>query len=288
MADCENRAVRGLLESAALQLRVAKRLAPRRGASLAERLGRLDDRLVFVVGSPRSGTTFLAGAIGSLPGFVDLGEVAPLKAAAPELSGLAPDAAAGRLRRILALSRRIGLVGSVRAVEQTPEVAYLVGAVLHAYPEARIVHAVRDGRDVVCSLLEKGWLSASHAGQDDAGIAYGAYPRFWVESERREEFTTVSDARRAAWAWRRYASAARRAGERVFEARYERMATEPSVVARELAAYLDAPADALVVALRRAHPESIGRYRRDLSEEQLADVNTEAGDLLRELGYLDA
>ncbi len=278
----------GLFESVALQLRVAKRLAPRRGASFAERLGRLDDRLIFVVGSPRSGTTFLAGAIGSLPGFVDLGEVAPLKAAAPELSVLAPDAAAGRIRRILALSRRMGLVGSVRAVEQTPEVAYLVEAVLKAYPEASIVHAVRDGRDVVCSLLEKGWLSASHAGQDDAGIAYGPYPRFWVEPERREEFSMASDARRAAWAWRRYVSAARRAGERAFEIRYERMTTEPAALARELAAYLDAPADPLVVALQKAHPESIGRYQRDLSQEQLADVKAEAGDLLRELGYLEA
>src|SRR5687767_2148846 len=115
---CENRPVHAVLESAANQLRVAKRLAPRRGASLAERLGRLDDRLVFVVGSPRSGTTFLAGAIGSLPGFVDLGEVAPLKAAVPELALLPPEQAAPRLRRILAVSRRVGLVGAVRPVEQ--------------------------------------------------------------------------------------------------------------------------------------------------------------------------
>jgi hypothetical protein len=70
--------MRGLLQSAGLQLRVAKRLVPRRGASLSERIGKLDDRFVFVIGSPRSGTTFLAGAIGSVPGFVDLGEVAPL------------------------------------------------------------------------------------------------------------------------------------------------------------------------------------------------------------------
>ena len=42
----------------------------------ASRLGS-ERRLVFVVGAPRSGTTFLAGALGTLPGFVDLGEVAP-------------------------------------------------------------------------------------------------------------------------------------------------------------------------------------------------------------------
>ena len=38
-------------------------------------------------------------------------------------------------------------------------------------------------------------------------------------------------------------------------------------------------------ALGRAHASSVGRYRTDLSAEQLADVEDEAGTLLRELGY---
>ena len=278
----------GLLESAVLQLRVAKRLAPRRGASLQERVGRLDDRLVFVVGSPRSGTTFLAGAIGSVPGFVDLGEVAPVKASVPELAALEPRQAAQRLRRILAVSRRVGLVGSVRAVEQTPELAHLVDVLPLAYPEARIVHIVRDGRDVVCSLLDKPWLRPSQTDADDAGIAYGAYARFWVEPERRREFEEASDARRAAWAWRRYVTAARSAGTHAHELRYEDVAAHPEEVAERLAAYLDAPVEPLAAALGRAHASSVGRYRRDLDDEQLADVEAEAGDLLRELGYLES
>lgn len=277
----------GLVESAALQLRVARRLALRPHARLGERIGRLDERLVFVVGSPRSGTTFLAAAIGSLPGFVDLGEVAPLKAAVPELVSLPRDDAARRIRRILGLARRVGLVGAVRAVEQTPEAAYLVDDVLAAYPDARVVHIVRDGRDVVCSLLERGWLRQDRVGRDDAGIAHGAYARFWVEPVRRDEFAQVSDARRAAWAWRRYVSAARSAAGEVFELRYESMAAEPEEVGRQLAAYLGASPPLLAAALGRAHAGSIGRYRHDLTEDQLADVVAEAGDLLRELGYLD-
>jgi hypothetical protein len=280
--------VPGLLESAGLQLRVAKRLVPRKASSLSERLGRLDDRLVFVVGSPRSGTTFLAHAIGSLPGFVDLGELAPLKAKAGELSSSPPPEAARRLRRLLAVSRRVGLVGSVRGVEQTPEVAFLLDAVSLAYPDARIVHAVRDGRDVVCSFLEKGWFAADRTGTDDAGIAFGAYPRFWVETDRRAEFAATSDARRAAWAWRRYASAARAAGARAFEVRYEAMVLDPASVARGLAAHLGVPPDALLAALGSAHAESVGRHERDLTADQRADVIAEAGALLRELGYLDA
>lgn len=276
----------GLLESAALQLRVAKRLAPRRGATLGERLGKLDDRLVFVVGSPRSGTTFLAGAIGSLPGFVDLGEVAPLKAAVPELVRLPAPEAAIRLRRILAVARRVGLVGAVRGVEQGPDTGYLLEAVSIAYPEARIVHIVRDGRDVACSLLEKPWLRPGEAKTDDAGTSHGAYARWWVEPERRSEFEAASDARRAAWAWRSYLMAARSAGVPLLELRYERMAEDPHAVAGLLAPHLEAPGGALAAALEQAHGASVGRYREDLDEAQLADVMAEAGDLLRELGYV--
>jgi Sulfotransferase family len=279
-------AVQRVLNSAALQFRVAKRLAPRRGASLSQRLGRLDDRLVFVLGSPRSGTTFLAGAIGSLPGFVDLGEVAPVKAAVPELAALEPQEAARRLRRILAVARRVGLVGSVRAVEQTPELAHLAHVLPVAFPEGRIVHIVRDGRDVVCSLLEKPWLRPRQAKADDAGIAYGSYARFWVEPTRRQEFEEASDARRAAWAWRSYVMAARASSVSMLETRYEELAADPAAVARRLAEHLDVPDEALEARLASAHRTSVGRYRDDLSAEQLEDVMSEAGDLLRELGYV--
>jgi hypothetical protein len=278
--------VTGLLETAALQLRVAKRLAPRRRGSLAERLGRLDERLVFVVGSPRSGTTFLAGAIGSLPGFVDLGEVAPVKASVPDLVRLPAAEAAKQLRRTLAIARRVGLVGAVRAVEQTPELAHLVDVLRIAYPQATVVHIVRDGRDVVSSLLEKPWLRPQTGQSDDAGVPYGSYARFWVEPERCDEFERVSDARRAAWAWRRYVTAARSATGPVVEVRYERMAEVPGEVAEKLAARLAAPAEQLRAALALAHAASVGRHRTDLSGEQLADVLAEAGPLLRELGYL--
>jgi len=258
-----------------------------RGFSLRRGLEALDDRLVFVVGSPRSGTTFLAGAIGSLPGFVDLGEVAPLKAAIPALHAEPDEAAARRIRRILTVTRRVAFVGSRRAVEQTPETAFVSRAAALAFPEARFVHIVRDGRDVACSLLERGWLSAGRGGGDDAGLPYGAEARFWVEPERRQEFSAASNARRAAWAWCRYVSAARVApAERLFELRYETLTADPDGTARELAAFLDAPVNALAQALRGARDTSVGRWSRELSEADLAEVEEECGGLLRDLGYL--
>jgi hypothetical protein len=241
---------------------------------------------VFVVGSPRSGTTFLAGAIASLPGFVDLGEVAALKAAVPELTAMPASQASRRIRRILSLTRRLGLVGALRGVEQTPENAFVIHAVALAFPRALFVHAVRDGRDVVASLLERGWLSEGRGGRDDAGLSYGPQPRFWVEPERVAEFATVSDTRRAAWAWRRYLTAAELAPPaRLHEVRYERLGADPEAVARDLAAFLDAPWELLARELRAAHDTSIGRWARELTAEQLAEIRAESGVLLDELGY---
>lgn len=276
----------GTLRAAGLQLRTAKRLLRRGKAPLRVRLGPLDERLVFVMGSPRSGTTFLGASIGSQPGFIDLGEVAALKASIPELSRLRPDEAAPVLRSLLDRTRRLGLVGSRRALEQTPEDVFVGPALAAAFPEARFIHILRDGRDVVCSLLERGWLSAGRTGGDDAGHPYGSAPRFWVEPERADEFARASDARRAAWAWRRYLSAARELDERTLEIRYERLAARPDEVAATVARFLETEPAPLAAALREAHAGSVGRWERDLAPEQVAEVEDEAGALLRVLGYL--
>jgi hypothetical protein len=272
-----------LARSAVLHLKSARRLA--RPRPLGQALGAADERLVFVVGSPRSGTTFLAGAIGSVPGFVDLGEVAAVKAAVPELVDVDPVAAGARLRRLLGVTRTLGLVRGLRGVEQTPECAFLLPAIARAYPQARIIHALRDGRDVVCSLLERGWLSDDRADADDAGHAYGAHARFWVEPERRDEFREAGEARRAAWVWRAYVSAILRSEVPVEEVRYEAVTGEPAAAAAGLAQALDAPAEPLREALRKAHAASVGRYRHDLTPAQLTEVEEEAGPLLAELGY---
>jgi hypothetical protein len=265
----------------------ARRVLRARGLrSLGERLRASDDRLVFVVGSPRSGTTFFAGVLGEQPGFVDLSEVNPHKAAIPGLAGLSDAEAARRIRAVVERVRALALVRGWRGVEQTPETAFVLAPALAAYPEGRAVHLVRDGRDVVCSLLERGWLSAGRTGGDDANLAYGARARFWVEPERKAEFESASDATRAAWAWRCYVSAARSVADpRVLELRYESLAADPVEAARTVARHLGSDPAPLERSLAQFTDSSIGRYRQDLSPEQLADVEREAGALLTELGY---
>ena len=278
--------VASTLRSAARYVAAVNNVLPRGGTrDLRRRVLSADDRLVFVVGSPRSGTTFLAGALGAMPGFVDLGEVTPLKAAIPQLVRLPERDAAVEVRRVLERVRRLSLVRGLRGVEQTPETAFVVGPALQAYPPARALHLIRDGRDVVCSLLEKGWLSAARGGGDDAGLPYGARARFWVEPERREEFEAASDATRAAWAWRAYVTAARSVETRVLEVRYESLVGLGAAAAAANAAHRGGDPGAVGTSLERAHDPSVGRVRRELTPEQLADVEREAGDLLAELGY---
>jgi hypothetical protein len=267
-----------------LYVKAGRRAIAAGGLSRAA-LGALDDRMVFVFGSPRSGTTFLAGAIGSAPGFVDLGEVHPLKSSVPDLIALPPDVAAARIRRMLAVTRRLGLVGSRRAVEQTPETAFVLPAVSRAFPRAQLIHIVRDGRDVVCSLLERGWLSAGREGADDVAAGFGPHARYWVEPGREGEFEAASDARRAAWAWRRHVSAVRTSGAPYHELRYEEVVTDPEAAARRLGELVGVPA-ADLVGLGAAHSGSVGRYREQLTDEQLAEVEDEAREELTAFGYL--
>jgi hypothetical protein len=268
-----------IARSTALYGRSAVRIARRR-----RKLGS-EERLVFVVGSPRSGTTFTGRALGSLPGFVDLDEVQPWKAAIPGLLGQPEEVVARRLRHILQRVRTLGLAGGLRGVEQTPETSFVLAAALRAYPDALAVHVVRDGRDVATSLLERGWLSAERAGADDAGLPFGPYPRFWVEPGREQEFSEVSDATRAAWAWRRYVTAARAVPARTAVVRYEQLVSDPAAAAAPVAERLGADAELVTAAFARAHDTSAGRWRRDLTPEQLADVEREAGDALAALGY---
>jgi Sulfotransferase family len=278
--------VRRAIWSAAFYAATVSRVLPRAGLQAKNRLRPRDERTVFVVGSPRSGTSFVARSIGSLPGFVDLGEVTPLKAAIPSLAS-APDSQAGSgVRRRLERVRTLALVSGLRSVEQTPELAFVLPATMRAYPEGLAIHMIRDGRDVVCSLLERGWLRQDNGGRDDAKQPYGAYARFWVEPELTQAFEIVSDARRAAWAWRRYVEAVRQQGERVVEVRYEQLVTDSKTVAEEVAGHLDVPPGPLVEALAAAHSDSIGRHHAELTEEELADVEAEAGPLLAELGYM--
>jgi hypothetical protein len=147
------------------------------------------------------------------------------------------------------------------------------------------------------SHAEKPWLSAKSAGtgkRGRGGQAWGPWARWWVERERAGEFAAASDLTRTAWSWRRFTSAARAAlaelpADRVLTVRYEDVVSRPEEAAATIAAFFGhaEPPASLLAALATADPSSIGRWRKALDDEGLADVEREAGGLLRDLGYSD-
>src|SRR2546423_14824356 len=95
------------IRQAGLYGRTVARVAPRGFRERGGDPALATERIVFVVGSPRSGTTFLAGAVGSQPGFVDLGEVGPVEASIERWTSL-PEAPAGaQLRSAVERVRRL-------------------------------------------------------------------------------------------------------------------------------------------------------------------------------------
>lgn len=254
--------------------------------------GGRDDRPIFVVGSPRSGTTFTAKTIGSVNGYADLGELAPLKRSIPHLITHPPAEAAQRIRSIIARAQRLGQMADLHVIEQTPESTFLINSIATAFPHARFLHLVRDGRDVASSLIGLGWLSHHNAAEvDDVGHNFGDDARFWVEPERRREFVKASEATRAAWVWRRYEIEARtqlaQHSGRALEVRYEALVSDTAAEARRIAAFLDVDGaqDEFIAAFATTVSTSSGRWKRDLTPSQLTDIMVEAGALLGELGY---
>lgn len=253
---------------------------------------------IFVIGSPRSGTSFLGRCLAQVPGVSYHFEPRVTKAAVRQLySGAWSDRTTASVFR--ASCRTLILAagdGGRRYVDKTPEYAFVIPFLAAMFPTASFVHIIRDGRDVAVSHSERPWLVADSAGSGlhgRAGTTWGPQPRFWVEPERRHRFAAVTDLERAAWAWRRYTQAARDnlaavPPERSFELRYERLVTEPAKIARELAEFLvvdDHGAAALAEALSSGRASSVGRWRDSLDDAQRNLVEAECGPLLAELGY---
>jgi hypothetical protein len=74
--------------------------------------------------------------------------------------------------------------------------------------------------------------------------------------------------------------------ERTTELRYEALVADPGGEAARVAAALDGEPGALGDAFASVHARSVGRWRRELTREQLDDVQAEAGELLAALGYV--
>ncbi len=256
---------------------------------------------IFVGGAPRSGTTLARAVLNAHPDIA----CGPELRAFPALARLYRETAAAMgptldahyffradelrtsFRELIAsfLAPFHERSGKRFVAEKTPANALYFQELYQLFPESRFVHVVRDPRDVVASLIKQDWR----------------------DEKTGARLPITASVAGAAQGWCDHVAAARKAGADgapVFELRYEKLVGAPAQATAELFRFLDVPpseaplshhlafsagegenetsAEAVARPLNAA---AVGRGRRELSREQIREIETIAGSLLGEFGY---
>ena len=249
---------------------------------------------IFIVGAPRSGTTFLGDSVGTLSEFTYYHEPPATKVAIARAY-----ANPGALIKHYFKFSHAWLHGlgprDATLVDKTPRNCFLIDFLENLYPSAKFVHIYRDGRDVAASNFEKKWYHADTNGTSDyTGYPFGATPHFWVAPDERDAFCSASPHIRCAWVWKEYTEAALESLSRldpknVLTIKYEDLASRPGESSSSLSSFFGLQDDFSREALRKAcseiHRNSIGKHRRIFSKNENEDVQRYCGSLLERLGY---
>jgi LPS sulfotransferase NodH len=262
------------------------------------------ERHIIMGGAPRSGTTVLRKVLDRHPQVCCGAETKILVPAAMNLAWLAqsyaiPLSELERMRReapsqaafVDAFARRVRAdAGKARWAEKTPQNIRNLEWILARFPEASVIHIIRDGRDAVCSMRQHPdwrWQGGTWR-KELVARSIGWYARRWLDDTA------------AGMAWR--------GDPRYVEVRYEDLVADPRAVLHaicdgigvsadlEWLAQLALPADRPGQTERPRQTErpdyegavsgaSVGRWREDLSAVEQREVERLCGPRLRELGY---
>ena len=160
-----------------------------------------------------------------------------------------------------------------------------------AFPDAQFLHLVRDGRDVVSSMLRHrravAWFGERHINRSSV------FPQPWFGIDSREQFedwSAWSLAKKCALRWVSWVRAGQTAGRQAsghqwHDLRYEALVAQPVKTGKAVFDFLDLPMHEASLAEARA--TSVGKWRERLNIQEVQDVLAVAGDLLEELGYTD-
>ncbi|WP_067179304.1 sulfotransferase family protein [Microtetraspora niveoalba] len=277
-------------------------------------------RPVFVLGAPHSGAELLARALKRSAGFhVTMGRPAVtrvvyafarrpsiarsggapsvIRDALAEAWRIGPDACAGCPAACREAGGAVGEGPCVREAaapdtygDAGPDLLYSAPVLLQAFPDARFVQVIRDGRDVVADMLADpacmAWFRP-HMLSEDAEFPS---PFLGVRSaDHRDRWLAMPAAGKCALRWRsavRLSAALRRElpREQLLTLRYEDVVADPAEAVEAVSAFLGASLSS--VALYGTAPPQAGSWRARLSATDLALVEKVAREELTRLGYL--
>ncbi len=276
--------------------------APKTASSNGHSRNHIPGAPIFIGGAGRSGTTLVRVILDSHPNIACGPEMKILPIIGEMFtqmqtqSGsvfknyfLTDDAVAVAARHMVEalLTPYLQHSGKQRIAEKTPHNAIFFPQLHQIFPDSPLVHVIRDGRDVVASLLRMDWIDVNTG----------------------EPMAITQNVRTAADYWLTVVSSARNAaafdaglGQRYFELRYENLVANPEPTLRRLFDFLGEPWDPAVLQYyeqsrnlaaessreqvsQPLYTHAVGRWQHDLSPEEQAIVKEVAGDLLIDLGY---
>ena len=184
------------------------------------------------------------------------------------------------------LEKYLSKTGKKRIAEKTPNNIRIFKHLHKMFPDSPLIHVIRDGRDVIASLLSMDW-----------------------ETPTGEPIDYTKDVKKAAQFWSSAVTAGRKFAEenssskKVYhEIRYEDVVNKSEECLKELFTFIDEPWDPVVLKYykqernlagessakqvsQELYASAIGRWKRDLTNGQKKEIKAIAGGLLIELGY---
>jgi hypothetical protein len=237
--------------------------------------GDLSSRLIFLVGARRSGTNWLHSLLGLHPRVAKVPSETHLFYTLARLQerfqhGLIGSANTGAVYlprdemiasfrdlcdRAFAIQMRTYGGPDHLLVERTPLHALHLDLIQEIYPEAPVVHLIRDGREVAVSLTRQSWGPPT------------------LREAAAEWLDTVTAARSHRPA-------------RYYEMRHEALVADVVAAMTGLCGFLGlAVTDDVIASWREAAPHRVNATPGGSAPDQSGEVEAVAGDVLRELGY---
>ena len=287
--------------------------------------GRKVRQPIFVIGPPHSGADLLGRALKQSPGLhLTIGQDAVQSvvyafARSPSIQRGRSEAAATVLRDAFAqawqvtaacclncspVCREAGRVnGASRCVAErditrygdaSPDLMYCADGLVDAFPDAKLIQIIRDGRDVVAAMLgDPQAMSWFRPGLANVGAEF-PNPFYGVESEQdKADWPGLTTAGKSAMRWRGSVRLMARlrttmSADQLTTVRYEDMIRHPGPTGAGLSDFIEGTVAPIPVRqVRREPPGSLepGAWRGLLGPAQLAEVERVAGPELLRTGY---